>query len=115
MKIVNFSARDKCLFMHALTLDVTNSTSQIRLLLQRLHGLIASHEMVEKSEGWPRVRCIGIAVGRVEVELRAYVLTAHYTQFLATQEALLLQAFEVVEEMGIKLAPAVIALPYKAK
>lgn len=114
MKIVNISARDKCLFVHTLYLDVANSTSQIRLLLQRLRSLIASHEMVEKSEGWPRVRCTGVAIGRMEVELRAYVSTAHYSQFLAVQESLLLQAFEAVEELGIKLSTPIIADPYKA-
>jgi len=115
MKIVNFTARDKCLFVHTLALDVANSTSQIRLLLQRLHSQIASHEIVEKSEGWPRVRCTGIAMGRVEVELRAHILTANYSQFLAIQESLLLQVFEAVEEMGIKLAPPIFAAPYNTK
>ncbi|WP_175171866.1 mechanosensitive ion channel family protein [Achromobacter kerstersii] len=115
MKIVNFSARDKCLFVHTLALDVTSPTRQIRVLLPRLHSLIASHDLVEKSEGWPRVRCTGVAIGRLEVELRAYVSTAHYTQFLATQESLLLQVLGAVEEMEIKLAPAVVAATYESE
>lgn len=114
MKIVNFSARDRCLFVHTLALDVNNPTRQIRLLLQRLQGLIASHELVEKSESWPRVRCTGVAIGRLEVEVRAYVSTAHYTQFLGIQESLLLQTLDAVEEMKIKLAPATVAATYKA-
>jgi MscS family membrane protein len=114
MKIVNFTARDKCLFVHTLSLDVANSASKIRLLLDRLHSLIASHEMVEKSEGWPRVRCTGVAVGRIEVELRAQISTAHYGQFLAVQEALLLQAIEAVEETEIKLSAPLLSTAYKA-
>ncbi len=114
MKIVNFTARDKCLFQHTLFLDAANSASRIKLLLERLHSLIASHEMVQQSEGGPRVRCTGVSIGRIEVELRAYISTPQYSQFLAIQEALLLQAFEAVEEMGIKLSSPLIAAPHNS-
>ncbi|WP_057286704.1 hypothetical protein [Achromobacter sp. Root83] len=90
--------------MHTLALDVATPASQLRLLLERLQVMVASDEMVEKSDGWPRVRCVGVQIGRIEVELRAYVLTTSLTKFLATQESLLLAVLELVEELGVKLA-----------
>lgn len=71
--------------MHTLALDVATPASQLRLLLERLQVMVAADEMVEKSDGWPRVRCVGVQIERIEVELRAYVLTTSRTKFLATQ------------------------------
>ena len=115
MKIVNFTKRNKCLFVHTLALHVDTPANEIRLLLQRMRSLVADEELVEKSDGWPRIRCVGVAIGRVEVELRAYVLTMDYTKFLAIQEMLLLRIFELIEEMGIKLAPPVLTSPPNTK
>ncbi|HYG45787.1 MAG TPA: mechanosensitive ion channel domain-containing protein, partial [Bordetella sp.] len=115
MKIVNFTKRNKCLFVHTLALHVDTPANEIRLLLQRMRSLVADEELVEKSDGWPRIRCVGVAIGRVEVELRAYVLTMDYTKFLAIQEMLLLRIFELIEEMGIKLAPPVLTSPSNTK
>jgi len=115
MKIVNFTRRNKCLFVHTLALHVDTPADRIRLLLQRMRDLVAAEEMVEKSDGWPRVRCVGVAIGRIEVELRAYVLTTDYTKFLAIQEKLLLGVFELVEEMDIRYAPPVLTAMPDAK
>ena len=115
MKIVNFTRRNKCLFVHTLALHVDTPANQIRLLLQRMRSLVLEEEMVEKSDGWPRIRCVGVAIGRVEVELRAYVLTTDYTTFLAIQETLLLRIFELIEEMDIKLAPPVLTVASQAR
>lgn len=105
MKIVNFSRRDKCLFLHTLALRVDTQADQIRLLLIGMRNIVSAEDMVEKSSGSPRIRCTGIAIGYIELELRAYILTNDYTRFLAIQEKLLLQVFELIEKMGIKLAP----------
>lgn len=109
MKIVNYTRRSKCLFVHTIALDGTTPATQIRVLLARLHGVICAEDMVEQSGGWPRVRCVGVAMGRIEVELRAYVLTKDYTKFLAIQEALLLQVVDTIEALEIKLAPPILA------
>jgi MscS family membrane protein len=103
MKIVNYSRRNKCLFVHTLALDVNTPPARIRLLLERLRDLLTSDSMVERNDGWPRVRCTGVAVGRIEIELRAYVQTSNYARFLDVQESLLLRVFELIEETGIKL------------
>lgn len=109
MKIVNFTKRNKCLFHHTLALHVDTPANQLRLLLHRVRSLMTEEDMVEKTDSSPRVRCVGVAVGRIEVELRASVLTMDYTKFLAVQEALLLRIFELIEEMDIEFAPPALA------
>lgn len=109
MKIVNYTRRSKCLFMHTIALDGTTPANQIRLLLERVCNLMSAEASVEQSGGGPRVRCVNVAIGRIEVELRAYVLTVDYTKFLAIQESLLLQVIELIEELDIKLASPILA------
>src|SRR5690606_35894339 len=71
MKIVNFTRRNKCLFHHTLALHVDTPANQLRLLLHRIRSLMTEEDMVEKTDSSPRVRCVGVAIGRIEVELRA--------------------------------------------
>ncbi|MVW72597.1 mechanosensitive ion channel family protein [Bordetella sp. 15P40C-2] len=103
MKIVNYSRRNKCLFIHTLALQVDTPPARLRQLLERLRELLAAEPMVEKKDGWPRVRWTGVAVGHLEVEIRAYVQTDNYTKFLDVQESLLLSIFELIEALQIKL------------
>lgn len=107
MKIVNLTRRNKCLFLHKMALHIDTPAERLDFFLQRLRVLIAAEEMVEKSKGWPRIRCIGVGIGRIDVELRAYVLTSDYTAFLEIQEKMLLQVFELVARLDIKLAPPI--------
>lgn len=110
MKIMNLTRRTKCLFSHTVALSVETPPDRLEELLLALRTLVAADDMVEKTRGWPRIRCVGIEVGRINVELRAYVLTDDYTQFLGIQERLLLQVLQCIEAMEIRLAPPVVAL-----
>lgn len=104
-EIVNYTQRDKCLFVHTLALRVDTPASQLNELLERLRALMSSDDMVEKKDGWPRVRCVGLGIGRIELEVRAHVLTNDFTKFLAVQEALLLRIVELIDSMRIELVP----------
>lgn len=111
MKIVNLTQRDKFLFLQKLALRADTRSNQIRVLLQRIRDVMVAEERVEKQDGWPRIRCTGVAIGYIEVELRAHVLTTDYSLFLVVQEALLLDIFELIEELDIKLVTAQHLLP----
>ncbi|MBN3846946.1 mechanosensitive ion channel [Paraburkholderia sp. Ac-20342] len=109
MKIENLTRRNKCLVAQRFSVQLDTSVDQLRQLLEGIRRLAAAEETIEKSDGWPRVRCVGIAVGHIDVDLRAYVLTKDYTTFLEIQEALLLQILELIEELDIPLARPVLA------
>ena len=109
MKIVNLTRRDRCLLVQTFALHIDTPAGRIRRLLEAIRALMADDVMVEKTPGWPRVRCVGVAIGHIEVEVRAYVLTTDYTAFLEAQETLLLQIIELIEQAGVKLARPVVA------
>lgn len=115
MKIVNYTRRSKCLFVHTLALEGTTPAPQIRALLDRLHSIMISEELVEQAGGWPRIRCVSMAMGRIEVEIRAYVLTKDYTVFLSIQESLLLQVIESIDALDVRLAPPILAAAQVAR
>lgn len=109
MKIVNYTRRNKCLFVHTIALDATTPADRIRALLDRLHSIMMSEELVEQAGGSPRIRCVSVAMGRIDVEIRAYVLTKDYTVFLGIQESLLLQVIEAMEALEVKIAHPLMA------
>ncbi len=109
MKIVNYTRRNKCLFVHTIALDATTPVDRIRALLDRLHSIMMSEELVEQAGGSPRIRCVSVAMGRIDVEIRAYVLTKDYTVFLGIQESLLLQVIEAMEALEVKIAHPLMA------
>lgn len=105
MQIMNLTRRSKCLFNHTLSLSVATSVKELSDLLDDIRAVMTAHDQVEKNKGWPRVRCSGIEVGRIQIEMRAYVLTDDYTYFMEVQEALLLQVLRCIEDRGVQLAP----------
>src|SRR5690606_25687044 len=54
MNIVNYTRRNKCLFVHTLAISVDTPPAKLRQLLEQLRSLLSADEMVEKRDGWPR-------------------------------------------------------------
>jgi len=72
--------------------------AQLRLVLDRIHALLASDVRLEADTG--RARLAGFGEQAVEIQVFAYVLTGEHAQFLAVREGVLLQIAEIVESSG---------------
>jgi len=104
MHVTNYSMRNKCFFHHVLSIRYETTPGQCEWLLEAMRRRLAAHPMVEESPGMPRVRLTGFGNSSIEIELRAYVLTTNFSEFLEVQELLLLDLLKLVEEAGTALA-----------
>jgi len=129
--ITNYSLRDKCFFHHVLGVryettpdqfegllnelrrriaahpmveETSDMPDQFEGLLNELRRRIAAHPMVEETSDMPRVRLLKFGASSLDIDLRAYVLTTNFTEFLSVQEELLLEVIRVVEEAGSGIA-----------
>lgn len=100
MHIVNYSARNKCLFVKTLGLRYETTRLQLEWILATMRSRLSAHPMVEETPGMPRVRLTDFGASAIEVEIRAHVLTADFGKFLEIQEELLLELQEIVESGG---------------
>ncbi len=100
MHITNYSLRDKCFFHHVLGVRYETTPDQFEGLLNELRRRIAAHPTVEETNDMPRVRLLKFGASSIDIDLRAYVLTTNFTEFLSVQEELLLDVIRVVDEAG---------------
>lgn len=100
MHITNYSLRDKCFFHHVLGVRYETTPDQFEGLLKELRRRIAAHPMVEETNAMPRIRLLRFGSSSIDIDLRAYVLTTNFTEFLSVQEELLLDVIRVVDEAG---------------
>jgi MscS family membrane protein len=94
----NYRLRDKILCRQALRLRYDLSPDHVRYVLTEIHQVLTRHAKVE--EGTARVRLLRFGENAIEVEIYAYILERDYSEFLATQENLLLQVMETLERTG---------------
>jgi len=103
--IVNLSACEKFLLHQRLGLRHETSADQLRYLLVRLRELLHGHPMTIHTADDPiRIRFLGFHDHALSVELRAYIRTTSYAEFLAVQEDLMLRVLHCVTEAGTALA-----------
>jgi MscS family membrane protein len=102
--IENLRFRDKFLCQQTIRLRYDLSPDHVRFVLGAIRELLEKDPKVEDSTA--RVRFLRFAEYAIEVEIYCYILEREFTDYLATQEALLLRVMETVEAAG-----AVIALP----
>ena len=100
----NLRFRDKFLCQQTIRLRYDLSPDHVRYVLGRIQDLLIEDPKVEDSSA--RVRFLRFAEYALEVELFCYILEAEFTEYLATQEELLLKIMDTIEKAG-----AVIALP----
>ena len=98
----NFRLRDKILFRQTVRLRYDLSPDHVRYVLQQLLDVLTRHAKVENASA--RVRLLKLGENAIEVEIYAYILTREYREFLAVQEALILQAMDVLENSGAAVA-----------
>ena len=104
LHIVNYSVRNKCLFLQVIGLRYETTRLQLEWLLETMRRRLASHPLVEEGGGMPRVRLTGFGASSIDIEVRAHVLTRDFSAFLETQEELLLGLQDVIEEAGTGFA-----------
>ena len=102
--IENLRFRDKFLCQQVIRLRYDLSPDHVRYVLEQIRELLRRNPKVEDSSA--RARFLRFAEYALEVEIFAYILEPEYNQYLATQEALLLEIMDTLEKAG-----AVLALP----
>ncbi len=102
MAIINLSQRDRMLFLKRLDLRDETTPDQLRLVLIRLREMLLAHPRVGDDE--VRVRFVELASASIQIEIRAYVTTRNWDEFLGIQEDLLLRIVDLVVEAGTGLA-----------
>jgi MscS family membrane protein len=100
--IENFTARDKLLFQHTVTLRHETTADQLRFVLAGARTLLYQHPRVEQATA--RVRLLRLTATGLEVELFAYVTATELEDFLPIQEDLLLRVMDILAQGGTALA-----------
>jgi MscS family membrane protein len=102
--IENLRTRDKFLCQQTIRLRYDLSPDHLRYVLAELQNVLKDNPKVEESTA--RARFSKFAEYALEVEIFCYILERDGNEFLALQEALLLQLMESLDKAG-----AVVALP----
>jgi MscS family membrane protein len=102
VNIETLSERDKFWFRHVIGLRYETTPAQIRTIVSQLHALLSSQPGADLES--VRVRFLRIGSFSLDVELFAYFYASDWNRFLEVQEALLLQAMEIVHRAGSDIA-----------
>jgi MscS family membrane protein len=102
--IENLRFRDKFLCQQIIRLRYDLSPDHVRFVLNEIREVLRVNPKVEHSSA--RARFLRFAEYSLDVELFCYILEPEYADYLATQEALLLEIMDRLERAG-----AVVALP----
>lgn len=103
--IVNLSACEHFLLQQRLPLRYETSADQLRYVLTTLRELLHAHPMTLHTEEYPiRARFLGFHDHALTLELRAYVRTTSYTEFLAIQEDIMLRVMQAIQQAGSAFA-----------
>ena len=98
----NFRFRDKILCRQLLKLRYDLSPDHLRYVLAQIREVLAKNPKVEGTTS--RVRILKFGDYAVEVELYAYILERDYGNYLAAQEALILEVLDTLDRTGGALA-----------
>src|SRR6267154_1721316 len=98
----NFRLRDKILFRQTVRLRYDLSPDHVRYVSEQLRQVLTGHPKVDEASA--RVRLQKLGENAIEMEIYGYSLTREYREFLAVQEALILQAMDVLENSGAAIA-----------
>ena len=103
--IVNLSVCDYMLLHTTLGMRYETTDDQLRFLLAELRELLHGHPKTVHTASDPiRVRFVGFGDFALNVEIRAYIRTSSYNEFLAVQEDILLRVMQVVKQAGTGFA-----------
>jgi MscS family membrane protein len=98
----NFRFRDKILCRQLVRLRYDLSADHLRYVLAQIREVLAKNSKVEASTS--RVRVLRFGDYAVEVEIYAYILERDFGNYLAAQEALILDVLDTLDRTGGALA-----------
>ena len=104
MHVTNFSLRKKFLFNHKVGLLLNTTPEQLERFKADVTGRLGEHPLVEDSDDLPRATIVALSDFAIEIDVFAYVLAGSFTEFLETQDQLLVTILTLVEQNGIGLA-----------
>lgn len=103
--IVNLSACETFLLQQRFALRYETSDDQLRYVLGKLRELLHGHPKTIHTAGDPiRARFLGFRDHELAIELRAYIRTTVYSDFLAIQEDIMLRVMKLVKQSGTGFA-----------
>ncbi|MGB5583297.1 MAG: mechanosensitive ion channel family protein [Gammaproteobacteria bacterium] len=103
--IVNLSSNDRFLLSTTLGLRYETTDDQLRFLLVQLRELMHAHPKTMHTANDPiRIRFLGFGESCLNVELRGYIRTKSYSEFLAIQEDIMLRVLDMVKQAGTGFA-----------
>lgn len=106
MHIINLTLRNGCYLNQTIALQNDSKIETISKLLVQIRERLAIEELVEKKDGWPRVQLVGTDLGRINIRVRAILLTTEYSEFLVAQESIIMDVLSYIEDLDLKLAQA---------
>ncbi len=103
--VTNLSARDRWIFQHTLPVPREMPAARIAAMVEEIQRRVAAEPLVEQAPGWPRVHVAEIDRADIAIQISAQILTRDEASFLATQQALILDALRAVEDAQRDGAP----------
>ena len=101
-RLEDMSSRDKFWLHPILSLRYETTTAQLRSVLGAIRNLLLEHARVEQNS--VRVRFLGFGSSSLDVEVFAYISVRSFSDFLETQEDLLLRIMDAVQAAGTRMA-----------
>jgi len=102
--VTNFTEREESLFLHTIGVRYETTTEQLRTLVATLRERISDHPKVLVDDQLPRVTVAEFGASSIDIEVRAYIDTGSYHEFMLAQHDLLLAVAGVVDEVGTAIA-----------
>ena len=96
MHIISLTARDRMLFNKTIHLRYSTTPEQLRRLLTELREMLLAHPRVSDE----RVRATGLGPYSLDLQIRVYVMTADWNDFLAVQEELIIRITDMIKRAG---------------
>lgn len=102
MALENFTRRDSIHLNTKFGLRYETTTDQLRYVIARLREILIAHPRVMDSP--QRVRFVGIGAFTFDLEMRAYIDTQSFDEYLAIREDIYFRVVDAVRESGTNFA-----------
>ena len=102
LRLENFARRDQMRLWTMIGVRYETTPDQLRYLLARLREILLGHPRV--TDDPCRVRMVGFGAYSLDLEVFAYIDTAHWNEFLAIREDVFLRFIDAVKEAGTGFA-----------
>ncbi len=102
VSLENISIRDKFWFHHTLSLRYETSAATVRAIIDGIEKLVGEIPRVDR--GSVLVRFVSLGTSSLDVDIVAYLFSDNWSNFLETQQHMLLDIMELVQAAGARMA-----------